>query len=41
MSILDDILKIVDDSEEFTEAEKKSIRADCKKAWEMEMGGGE
>jgi len=41
MSILDDILKMVDDSDEFTEAEKKSIKAECKEAWEMEMGGGE
>jgi hypothetical protein len=38
MSILDDILKMVDDSTEFTDAEKKSIKADCKEAWEMEAG---
>lgn len=40
MSILDDILKMVDDSAEFTDAEKKAIRADCKEAYNMEMGGG-
>ncbi len=38
MSVLDDILKMVDASDEFTDAEKKSIKADCKEAWEMEMG---
>jgi hypothetical protein len=40
MSILDDILKMVDDSAEFTDTEKKAIRADCKGAFDMEMGGG-
>ena len=41
MSILEDILKMVDDSEEFSDAEKKAIKADCKAAYDMEMGGGE
>jgi len=38
VSVLDDILKMVDASDEFTDAEKKAIKADCKEAWEMEMG---
>jgi hypothetical protein len=41
MSILDDILKMVDDSEEFTDSEKKSLKAECKEAYDMEMGGAE
>jgi hypothetical protein len=41
MSILDDILKMVDDSAEFSDAEKKAIKADCKAAYDMEMGGAE
>ena len=40
MSILDDVFKMVDDSEEFTDAEKKAIRSECKEAYDMEMGGG-
>ncbi len=40
MSILDDILKMVDDSAEFTDAEKKAIKADCQAAYNEEMGGG-
>jgi hypothetical protein len=41
MSILDDILKMVDDSAEFSDAEKKAIKADCKAAYDKEMGGAE
>ena len=41
MSILDDILKMVDDSDEFDDVEKKSIRGSCKEAWDMEVGGAE
>ena len=37
MSILDDILKMVDDSGEFTDAEKKAMKADCKESYDMEM----
>ncbi len=38
--ILDDIFKMIDASKEFTDAEKKAIKADCKEAYDMEMGGG-
>jgi hypothetical protein len=41
MSILDDILKMVDNSDEFDDSEKKSIRASCREAWETEMGVAE
>jgi len=37
MSILDDILKMVDNSAEFTDAEKRAIKADCKESYDMEM----
>jgi hypothetical protein len=37
MSILDDILKMVDSSEEFTKEEKASIKKECKDVYDMEM----
>ena len=41
MSILDDILKMVDDSADLDDAEKKVVRTSCKEAWDMEVGGAE
>jgi len=41
MSILDDILKMVDDSTEFSDSEKNTIKAECRAAYDMEMGGAE
>jgi hypothetical protein len=41
MSILDDILKMVDDSDEFTDSEKAAIKKKCSDDYNMEMGGGE
>ncbi len=38
--ILDDISKLIDASEEFTEDEKAALKAECKGAYDMEMGGG-
>ncbi len=39
--ILDDISKLIDGSEEFTDEEKKSLKSMCKEAHDMEMEGGE
>ncbi len=41
MSILDDILKMCDDSAELTDDEKKQIKAECKAAYDSEMGGAD
>ena len=41
MSILDDILKMVDDSAEFSDAEKRALKADCKESYDMEMAGAD
>ncbi len=38
--ILDDISKLIDASEEFTEDEKAVLKAECKGIYDMEMGGG-
>jgi len=37
MSLLDDILKMVDESGDLTEDEKKQVKDECKVAYEMEM----
>jgi hypothetical protein len=37
MSILDDISKMIQDSDEFSDSEKKSLMAMCKDSYDMEM----
>jgi hypothetical protein len=41
MSFLDDIFKMIDDSGEFSDEEKRQLKKECQAAYDMEMGGAE